>query len=56
MVSCFTPGALQARSRGHFNIVHDISVDAAGRVYIADRENHRVQIFAGRRRVLRHSG
>ena len=31
---------------GHFNIVHDISVDTAGRVYIADRENHRVQIFA----------
>lgn len=32
---------------GHFNIVHDIAVDAAGRVYIADRENHRVQIFSG---------
>ena len=31
---------------GHFNIVHDIAVDGDGRVYIADRENHRVQIFA----------
>lgn len=31
---------------GHFNIVHDIAVDGAGRVYIADRENHRVQIFS----------
>ncbi len=30
---------------GHFSIVHDIAVDANGRVYIADRENHRVQIF-----------
>ena len=36
---------------GHFNIVHDISVDSAGRVYIADRENHRVQIFCGGRHV-----
>jgi DNA-binding beta-propeller fold protein YncE len=30
---------------GQFNLVHSIAVDPAGRVYVADRENHRVQIF-----------
>lgn len=32
---------------GQFNIVHNICCDAAGRVYVADRENHRVQVFDG---------
>lgn len=30
---------------GQFNIVHNIEVDSNGYVYIADRENHRIQIF-----------
>ena len=30
---------------GEFNIVHNIATDADGNVYVADRENHRVQIF-----------
>jgi DNA-binding beta-propeller fold protein YncE len=30
---------------GCFNIPHNIATDAAGRVYVADRENHRVQVF-----------
>ena len=30
---------------GLFNIVHNISTDKDGYVYVADRENHRVQIF-----------
>ncbi|HIE28556.1 TPA: hypothetical protein EYP66_14845 [Candidatus Poribacteria bacterium] len=30
---------------GQFNLVHSICTDSEGRVYIADRENHRVQIF-----------
>ena len=30
---------------GHFNIVHNISIDKDGWVYIADRENHRIQVF-----------
>ena len=30
---------------GQFNLVHSIATDGEGRVYIADRENHRVQIF-----------
>ena len=30
---------------GQFNLVHSIATDGEGRVYIADRENHRVQVF-----------
>ncbi len=30
---------------GQFNIVHNISTDKDGYVYVADRENHRVQVF-----------
>nr|WP_283949652.1 peptidyl-alpha-hydroxyglycine alpha-amidating lyase family protein [Limobrevibacterium gyesilva] len=32
---------------GEFNIVHNIVCDDAGWVYVADRENHRVQVFDG---------
>jgi DNA-binding beta-propeller fold protein YncE len=32
---------------GQFNIVHNICCDGDGWVYVADRENHRVQIFDG---------
>src|SRR6185312_2773628 len=30
-----------------FNIVHNIATDVDGFVYVADRENHRVQVFDG---------
>ncbi|MDP6558883.1 MAG: peptidyl-alpha-hydroxyglycine alpha-amidating lyase family protein [Candidatus Binatia bacterium] len=30
---------------GQFNIVHNICADDEGYVYVADRENHRVQVF-----------
>lgn len=30
---------------GEFHLVHDVTVDTAGRVYVADRTNERVQIF-----------
>ena len=33
---------------GEFNIVHNIVCDDAGWVYVADRENHRVQVFDGK--------
>ena len=32
---------------GQFNIAHNICCDADGWVYVADRENHRVQVFKG---------
>ncbi len=32
---------------GEFNLPHNICCDADGRVYVADRENHRVQVFDG---------
>ena len=37
---------------GCFNIPHNIATDAAGLVYVADRENHRVQVFDGEGRYL----
>ena len=30
---------------GQFNLVHSVCIDSNGKVYIADRESHRVQIF-----------
>jgi DNA-binding beta-propeller fold protein YncE len=30
---------------GQFNLVHNIACDDDGWVYVADRENHRVQVF-----------
>jgi DNA-binding beta-propeller fold protein YncE len=30
---------------GEFNLPHSVCTDSQGRVYVADRENHRVQIF-----------
>ena len=38
-----TPGA----GPGEFNLPHNIACDADGWVYVADRENHRVQVFDG---------
>lgn len=35
---------------GQFNIVHNICCDCDGWVYVADRENHRVQVFDGKGR------
>jgi DNA-binding beta-propeller fold protein YncE len=32
---------------GQFNIPHNVCCDAAGFVYVADRENHRIQVFDG---------
>jgi len=32
---------------GEFNLVHSICSDDEGRIYVADRESHRVQVFDG---------
>ncbi|HEV2287576.1 MAG TPA: peptidyl-alpha-hydroxyglycine alpha-amidating lyase family protein [Candidatus Acidoferrales bacterium] len=38
---------------GQFNTPHSIAVDAAGRVYVADRGNRRIQVFDGNGKFLR---
>jgi DNA-binding beta-propeller fold protein YncE len=30
---------------GQFDLIHGIAVDRAGRIYVADRRNHRIQVF-----------
>jgi len=35
---------------GQFNVAHNIATDDEGWVYVADRENHRVQVFDGKGR------
>ena len=37
---------------GHFERPSGIAVDGAGNVYVADRDNHRVQVFDGESRFL----
>ena len=37
---------------GQFNLPHGIAVDGAGRVYVADRENSRIQVFSPRGEFL----
>jgi len=48
LVSWGAPGT----DPGCFNIPHNLATDADGLVYVADRENHRVQIFDGQGRYL----
>jgi len=35
---------------GQFNVPHNIVIDASGLLYVADRENHRIQVFDSRGR------
>src|SRR5712664_4955781 len=37
---------------GCFNLPHNIATDAEGQVYVADPENHRVQVFDGKGKYL----
>lgn len=37
---------------GQFNLPHGIAIDREGRVYVADRENSRIQVFDARGRYL----
>ena len=45
--NCCSPGAQPGTDPGEFNIVHNICCDEDGWVYVADRENHRIQVFNG---------
>jgi DNA-binding beta-propeller fold protein YncE len=51
-VHCFAPDGRRLSSwgepgsgPGQFNLPHGIAVDRVGRVYVADRENSRIQVF-----------
>src|SRR5947199_9193 len=51
-VHTYAPNGMLVRSwgepgtdPGQFNIPHNICCDAEGWVYVADRENHRIQVF-----------
>lgn len=37
---------------GQFNLPHNICIDRAGRILVADRENHRIQVFDAEGRYL----
>ena len=43
--SCSSRGASPGSGPGQFMLPHGIAVDSAGLVYVADRENSRVQVF-----------
>jgi len=37
---------------GQFNLVHSVVLDRTGRVFVADRENHRIQVFDSQGKLL----
>jgi DNA-binding beta-propeller fold protein YncE len=39
-------GGKKGTADGEFDTVHDVAIDKRGRIYVADRENRRVQIFS----------
>ena len=43
----------RGKEPGQFNTPHSIATDAAGNVYVADRGNHRIQVFDGDGKFLR---
>src|SRR5690349_9509868 len=43
----------RGKEPGQFNTPHSIATDAAGHVYVADRGNHRIQVFDGEGKFLR---
>jgi hypothetical protein len=43
----------RGKGPGQFNTPHSIATDASGNVYVADRGNHRIQVFDGDGKFLR---
>jgi DNA-binding beta-propeller fold protein YncE len=49
----------KGQAEGQFNLPHSVAVDQQGRVYVADRENYRIQVFDAAGKFLnqwRHVG
>lgn len=45
-------GGRKGTGDGEFDTVHDVALDNSGRVYVADRENRRIQIFSPQGKLL----
>src|SRR3954451_21009251 len=43
----------RGKEQGQFNTPHSIAADAKGNIYVADRGNHRIQVFDGDGKFLR---
>ncbi len=43
----------EGSGKGHFYHPEDIAIDRTGKVYVADRENHRIQVFTAEGKFLR---
>jgi sugar lactone lactonase YvrE len=41
---------------GRFNLPYDLAIDGAGRMYVADTHNHRIQVFNRRGKLIRRWG
>lgn len=46
-------GGKKGTAEGEFDTVHDVAIDARGLIYLADRENRRVQIYSPEGKLLR---
>ncbi len=42
----------KGKGDGEFDLVHDVALDAKGRVYVADRTNERIQVFDAQGRFI----
>lgn len=45
-------GGKKGTGDGEFDTVHDVAIDNRGRIYVADRENRRVQIFSSEGKLI----
>ncbi len=46
----------RGRGKGQFNYPYDVACDSTGKVYVADRNNHRIQVFTAEGKFLKMFG